>query len=55
VHAAGAPAEVLTTENLTEVYGFRIDTAVDDATGRVRVIPRGRHHERTRRPEVVPA
>ncbi|WP_106814518.1 ABC transporter ATP-binding protein [Microbacterium timonense] len=55
VHAAGAPAEVLTAENLTEVYGFRIDTAVDDATGRVRVIPRGRHHERIRRPQVVPA
>ncbi|MFD4958291.1 ABC transporter ATP-binding protein [Microbacterium sp. NPDC058389] len=49
VHATGAPHDVLTAENLTEVYGFRIETAVDDATGRVRVIPRGRHHERVRR------
>lgn len=55
VHAAGTPHEVLTPENLTEVYGFRIDTAVDDATGRVRVIPRGRHHERVRPAGVVPA
>ncbi len=48
VHAAGAPAEVLTAENLTEVYDLRIDTETDAGTGRIRVIPRGRHHERTR-------
>ncbi|WP_109210217.1 MULTISPECIES: ABC transporter ATP-binding protein [Microbacterium] len=55
VHAAGSPAEVLTAEHLSEVYGFRIDTAVDPDTGRVRVIPRGRHHERVRRHEALPA
>jgi iron complex transport system ATP-binding protein len=55
VHAAGSPREVLTAENLTEVYGFRIDTVTDDPTGRVRVIPRGRHHDRVRRFEPVPA
>ncbi|UJP09317.1 ABC transporter ATP-binding protein [Microbacterium sp. KUDC0406] len=46
VHAAGLPRDVLTGENLTEVYGLRIDTVLDADTGRVRVIPRGRHHER---------
>jgi iron complex transport system ATP-binding protein len=53
VHATGTPAEVLTAENLTVVYGFPIDTAMDAATGRVRVIPRGRHHGRVRRPRAV--
>ncbi len=46
VHAVGAPADVLTGENLTEVYEFPIGTTVDDATGRVRVMPRGRHSAR---------
>lgn len=46
VHASGTPAEVLTAENLTEVYGLRIDTVVDAATGFVRVLPHGRHLER---------
>lgn len=54
VHAVGAPHEVLTAENLTDVYGFHIDTATDDATGRVRIIPRGRHHGRVRHLEAVP-
>ncbi len=56
VRAAGTPAEVLTSENLTEVYGLRIDTTVDAATGRVHVAPRGRHHDRVRPLlEAVPA
>lgn len=46
VHAAGAPTEVLTSENLSEVYGLRIDTVVDADSGHVRVLPRGRHQER---------
>lgn len=50
VHAAGAPAEVLTGENLSHVYGLRIDTALDEETGLVRVRPRGRHHGRLRTP-----
>ncbi|MFD5213835.1 ABC transporter ATP-binding protein [Microbacterium sp. NPDC058345] len=49
VHAAGSPAAVLTSENLTEVYGLPIDAAVDPRTGRVHVTPRGRHHDRARR------
>lgn len=50
VHAAGAPAEVLTGENLSHVYGLRIDAALDEETGLVRVRPRGRHHGRHRAP-----
>lgn len=49
VRATGAPADVLTGANLTEVYGLPIDTTLDAATGRVHVAPRGRHHERARR------
>nr|WP_309128937.1 ABC transporter ATP-binding protein [Microbacterium sp.] len=49
VHAAGTPAAVLTSENLTEVYGLAIEAAVDTRTGRVHVTPRGRHHDRARR------
>jgi iron-chelate-transporting ATPase len=48
VHASGSPADVLTADNLSEVYGFRIDTAVDADTGHVRVLPRGRHQRRER-------
>lgn len=48
VHASGTPAEVLTAENLSEVYGLRIDTEVDESTGHVRVLPRGRHPQRRR-------
>jgi iron complex transport system ATP-binding protein len=49
VHAAGSPAAVLTSENLTEVYGLPIDAHPDARTGRVHVAPRGRHHDRARR------
>lgn len=49
VRAAGSPEDVLTSENLSEVYGLRIDTVVDAETGHVRVYPRGRHQERRRR------
>lgn len=53
VHAVGSPAEVLTTTNLSEVYGLRIDAAVDPETQLVRITPRGKHHERrtSRQPE----
>jgi len=50
VHAAGHPHDVLTAENLSHVYGLRIDTAIDEETGRVHVAPHGRHHDRARRP-----
>lgn len=46
VRASGLPSEVLTSENLSEVYGLHIDTAVDEETGHVRVLPRGRHQQR---------
>lgn len=51
VVAAGAPAEVLTGEHLSAVYGLPIDTAIDEDTQCVRVIPRARHRQRSRRPE----
>jgi len=51
VRASGRPADVLTSENLSEVYGLHIDTVVDDETGHVRVLPRGRHQ----RPRLVEA
>lgn len=46
VRATGLPSEVLTSENLSEVYGLHIDTVVDEDTGHVRVLPRGRHQQR---------
>ncbi|GAA3390673.1 ABC transporter ATP-binding protein [Cryptosporangium minutisporangium] len=47
VRATGLPAEVLTSELLTEVYGLRIDVDVHD-DGRVRTRPVGRHSTRPR-------
>jgi len=44
VHAAGDPADVLTADHLSEVYGLPIDVARDAVTGRLRVDPRSRHH-----------
>ncbi len=46
VRASGLPSDVLTSENLSEVYGLHIDTVVDEETGHVRVLPRGRHQMR---------
>lgn len=43
VHAAGAPADVLTAENIGEVYDIRVDVGVDPRTGRLRIDPLGRH------------
>ncbi|CAM3298763.1 ABC transporter ATP-binding protein [Nocardioides dubius] len=37
VHADGAPAHVLTSENLTAVYGIPIETTVSTATGHLHV------------------
>ncbi|MCH1867137.1 ABC transporter ATP-binding protein [Nocardioides sp. CFH 31398] len=51
VRAAGAPADVLTGELLSEVYGLEVLTHADPETGLVRIEPRGRHH---RRPRSVP-
>jgi iron complex transport system ATP-binding protein len=46
VRAAGDPADVLTAEHLSEVYGLPIETRYDFDTGRLRVDPRGRRHVR---------
>lgn len=46
VRATGAPAEVLTADHLSEVYGLPIVSTQDPETGRVRVEPRGKHHRR---------
>ncbi|MFG1925257.1 ABC transporter ATP-binding protein [Cryptosporangium sp. NPDC048952] len=48
IHAAGDPLDVLTAENLTEVYDLRVDVDVDARTGRLRIDPVGRHPARTR-------
>ncbi|MFE9827867.1 ABC transporter ATP-binding protein [Streptomyces halstedii] len=44
VHAVGAPADVLTAENIGEVYDIRVEVGVDSRTGRLRIDPLGRHH-----------
>jgi len=46
VRGTGAPADVLTSELVTEVYGLPVDVTVDPVTGLVRTQPRGRHHLR---------
>jgi iron-chelate-transporting ATPase len=45
VRASGPPADVLTADLLSEVYGLRIDVHVD-GDGRVRTQPIGRHTHR---------
>ncbi|MGW7537162.1 ABC transporter ATP-binding protein [Amycolatopsis sp. NPDC054798] len=47
VRATGRPADVLTADLLSDVYGLRIDVHVDDE-GRVRTRPVGRHTARPR-------
>ncbi|MFE9244490.1 ABC transporter ATP-binding protein [Nocardiopsis sp. NPDC006938] len=44
-HAEGPPAEVLTTDHLSEVYGIRIEVSEDPVTGRLRMDPVGRRAE----------
>ncbi|MFD7796222.1 ABC transporter ATP-binding protein [Streptomyces sp. NPDC059759] len=43
VHAAGKPVDVLTAENISEVYDIRVEVAVDPRTGRLRIDPVGRY------------
>jgi iron complex transport system ATP-binding protein len=43
VHAQGDPASVLTTDNLSEVYGIDVAVAREPDTGRLRIDPQGRH------------
>jgi iron complex transport system ATP-binding protein len=46
VRATGSPSEVLTSEHLSAVYGLPIEVSLDPTGTRLRVEPRGRHHER---------
>ncbi|MEU4690682.1 ABC transporter ATP-binding protein [Actinoplanes sp. NPDC023714] len=48
VHAAGDPFAVLTAENISEVYGLRVEVETDPRTGRLRIDPVGRHPARPR-------
>ncbi|MFG2449889.1 ABC transporter ATP-binding protein [Streptomyces sp. NPDC048512] len=43
VHAAGEPVDVLTAENIGEVYDIHVEVAVDPRTGRLRIDPIGRY------------
>lgn len=47
IHAAGAPHDVLTAENIGEVYDLRVEVEVDPRSGRLRIDPIGRHSPRT--------
>ncbi|GAA2525059.1 ABC transporter ATP-binding protein [Winogradskya humida] len=48
IHAAGDPLDVLTAENLSQVYDLRVEVGVDESTGRLRIDPVGRHPARNR-------
>ena len=50
VAASGAPADVLTAEQLSRTYGIRIDVRIDPDTHLLRTQPVGRHTHRSRRP-----
>ncbi len=44
VHAAGSPAEVLTTETVRAVFGLDCRVIVDPTSNRPLMLPIGRHH-----------
>ncbi|MGO2994083.1 ABC transporter ATP-binding protein [Brachybacterium alimentarium] len=50
IHAAGAVADVLTSEHLSDVYDIPIDVAHDPGTGRLRIDALGRHGARVAAP-----
>ncbi|MEL5953425.1 ABC transporter ATP-binding protein [Streptomyces sp. CLV115] len=47
VYAAGAPVDVLTAQNIGEVYDIRVEVEADPRTGRLRIDPIGRHSARS--------
>jgi len=53
VRSSGEPADVLSGELLSEVYGLPIETVVDPDTGIVRAVPRGRHRRRAEKKEAI--
>jgi len=55
VVASGRPADVLTTELLSEVWGIRVEVDVDPWTGSVRTRAVGRHHARGQVPQPLHA
>lgn len=46
IHAAGQPTEVLTAENIGEVYSIRVEVSFDEHSNRLRIDPIGRHSTR---------
>lgn len=48
IRATGAPADVLTSELLTDIYGIRIDVHPDPVTGQLTTTPVSRHTNRFR-------
>ncbi|ROQ50591.1 iron complex transport system ATP-binding protein [Rathayibacter sp. PhB152] len=46
VLAEGAPVEVLTAEHIEAAYGLRVEVAVDERTGHLRIDPVSRHSVR---------
>ena len=48
IHAAGAPLDVLTAQNIAEVYDIRVDVTVEPGSNRIRIDPIGRHAPRRR-------
>jgi ferric hydroxamate transport system ATP-binding protein len=48
IRATGAPADVLTSTLLTEIYGIRIDVHPDPVTGQLTTTPVSRHTDRFR-------
>nr|WP_218844751.1 ABC transporter ATP-binding protein [Microbacterium pseudoresistens] len=47
VHAVGAPAEVVTTAMVEEVFGLANQITIDPVSGKPMVTPIGRHHVHT--------
>ncbi|WP_442860556.1 ABC transporter ATP-binding protein [Arthrobacter sp. zg-Y916] len=48
IHAAGDPHQVLTEQNISEVYGLQVQVTVEPETRRIRIDPLGRHTVRRR-------
>jgi iron-chelate-transporting ATPase len=46
IHAAGDPRDVLTTNNISEVYEIAVEVTLDARTNRLRIDPVGRHAAR---------
>ncbi len=48
LHAAGAPADVLTVETVREVFGLESHVVPDPTSGKPMMLPIGRYHAQTR-------